>query len=829
MNHAKSHVFIIKTIPIYSLVLDIGEENYYASLDVLIEGDEKNIILDHPLCPSNSTFHIGKYKEKVDNSEIYGFLDYSYISFTKTLPDYTSNVIEKVMTNEDIVEIFKKFSIDVGKTKKENEKIFLDKIKSIYKRSGKINKDLYSGIRSIENKGTTDAIIKKRKRVKKGLKLVLVEEKTNFEKNESIFDLPENFVLLNKEEILKLNEKNQIAFPSVKNKFFSMNEYEIFMELGGNFMIEKIFDIMKEKQNARILELKKKNSKNKNFNPLSNEILNITKEDICIYFAISSLFALSKNMSVLDLFDEEKSIPVEKIIKVMNPHRFTFIHQHVGVFEKEEQFAGLMKIWKGSIEVPEKPDERMVLSIDESIYESFLHDGIWILKLIKGKPHPRGLESITLCTQLNLSGCVFLLDFIPFIKNPEVLPETAVLRLIQGYPKSVCAMDSRFLIKSLPDQLIQLDVQFVASTKQDKFPVFEKLKINLDNGNHRIALDTSTNYIYTCARQDNNLHFNICNASSTVHQISKNSTDEIAYEKRLKYALDYYQNKQDIQALKILVMQFVKDLKDVNNLSLLKCLELLWNVSSIDIIAKKHNSTVKELYDNLDKYSLNNDELAEIQDESLLKRKTKLRKKERSDDVQEDLNNLKPLLTISKDAKREMTSKVNNVTFENTHEGKSPFSILYKSLNDFADIQNKMAESLGRAYKRANSNSHHGSFFLWQRVNTNSYAVFAEVSKKKHKTEKELHQNLFFYVKKVMLTMLEKNGVKITSIYDTPEFDIVAFLKSNSLDHLKNVLQEHKITSKEMLMNLEPEELKELAPVLGDRVSLRSAISKLNK
>jgi len=102
--------------------------------------------------------------------------------------------------------------------------------------------------------------------------------------------------------------------------------------------------------------------------------------------------------------------------------------------------------------------------------------------------------------------------------------------------------------------------------------------------------------------------------------------------------------------------------------------------------------------------------------------------------------------------------------------------------------------------------------------------------KKKFNSDADIEKNLFMFVKNAMFQMLEKSGINLDSILrsDADEFKIEEFLKKLKLEEYENLFQKHKITSKEILLNLNEKDIETLIPeAIGDRTNLRMAISKL--
>jgi len=192
------------------------------------------------------------------------------------------------------------------------------------------------------------------------------------------------------------------------------------------------------------------------------------------------------------------------------------------------------------------------------------------------------------------------------------------------------------------------------------------------------------------------------------------SFEESTYEQTVNKALEFYLKPNDLEALKILVV-INGGITNENTLPKLKCIEILFKVSLVDILIKKYKcKDVEEFYANLGPLKLPLDELGDIGDEAHSKRLTKLRKKERAESIQSNVGGLGSLLNHSKFEKNSVANQVKLSTSNNElHIGKSPFSMVYKAWNDFIDIQNKLAESLGRPYKRANSNAHHSTWFFF--------------------------------------------------------------------------------------------------------------------
>jgi len=91
-----------------------------------------------------------------------------------------------------------------------------------YRRTGIIGQNEYYRISTINNKGVTQPIIKKRKRVKEGTKWVLETELQTFEQNKKILNLSDDFILMSKEQIEKVS-KNVVNH----NKVFPTRNYHI--------------------------------------------------------------------------------------------------------------------------------------------------------------------------------------------------------------------------------------------------------------------------------------------------------------------------------------------------------------------------------------------------------------------------------------------------------------------------------------------------------------------------------------------------------------------------------------------------------------------------
>jgi len=177
-----------------------------------------------------------------------------------------------------------------------------------------------------------------------------------------------------------------------------------------------------------------------------------------------------------------------------------------------------------------------------------------------------------------------------------------------------------------------MDVKFVASCKTGKFKEpFENLKVGLNNGEYRIAFQNSTHLFFTCGKQDNNVYFNVCNIAET-DNISEQSFEEVAYNYRLKSALQFYITNPDIKILQLLVLSNSSnrdEFRNVNAFSALKCIELMFEVSLVDILIAKYKFENKEeLSQNMDR--LTKIEINDIGDELQIKRKNKFGKKQKN-------------------------------------------------------------------------------------------------------------------------------------------------------------------------------------------------------
>jgi len=87
------------------------QEEAFFSCKVLAETEFKNLILDHPTCPSNSEIRFESFsvlQQHISDTpelSIVGPVGYKLISYQKTIPDYSSNVISRLMNNDDVKEI----------------------------------------------------------------------------------------------------------------------------------------------------------------------------------------------------------------------------------------------------------------------------------------------------------------------------------------------------------------------------------------------------------------------------------------------------------------------------------------------------------------------------------------------------------------------------------------------------------------------------------------------------------------------------------------------------------------------------------------------------
>jgi len=119
----------------------------------------------------------------------------------------------------------------------------------------------------------------------------------------------------------------------------------------------------------------------------------------------------------------------------------------------------------------------------------------------------------------------------------------------------------------------------------------------------------------------------------------------------------------------------------------------------------------------------------------------------------------------------------------------------------------------------------HGFFFV--RILNHAHAIFSEAHQLKFQNDSEAADNLFLYVKKTMLMLLEKCGIDMKFLVGKETFNVESFLESINMSHLKETFLAHKIASKEILTNLEQTEWAELVPKIGERAAIRLAISKL--